>query len=183
MSTAIAAFIAKVGAALSRLARPRGLAIVALVALVAAAAATNIGLGPRRAYTLWYPRARAAGIGTELRLIGTGDGVEADLKSLVEEWMLGPMDPDLAPLALADSRVRSALVRGRVIFVDFSSDVLFGRRRSSGIFELPLAAPSRFLELAELTIRRNFPSYRIVLTVDGREMEKTTPADLTAEGK
>lgn len=183
MSIEISAFISNAGKAIARLARPRGLAIIALAALAAVAAASNFGVGPRRAYTLWYPKARASGIGTELRLIRTGDGAEAELRSLVEELILGPMTPDLAPLALAGSRIRSAFIRGRVIYVDFSSDVLFGRRHSNGVFEPPLAAPSRFYELAEMTIKRNFPSYRIVLTVEGREIEKTALTDLTTEGK
>lgn len=168
---------------MARLARPRGVAIIALASLVAVAAASNLGMGPRRAFTLWYPKARAVGIGTELRLIRTGGGVEAELKSLVEELILGPMDPDLSPLAPASAGVRSVFVRGRVMYVDFSSEVFFGRRYSNGIFERPLVAPSRFLELTEMTIMRNFPSYRIVLTVEGREMEKSSPTVLTTEGK
>lgn len=183
MSIDIASLISKARVVFTILSRPRSLAVIALAFLVVAAVALNLGVGPRRAYTLWYPEARAAGIGSELRLIRTGGGLESELKSLVEELILGPMDPDLAPIALAGARVRSAFVRGRVIYVDFSSDVLFGRRLSNGIFEPPLAAPSRFIELTAMTIKRNFPSYQIVLTLEGREMEKTAPADLTTEGK
>lgn len=183
MSIDRAAFFTKARAVLSGLARPRSVAVIALASLVAVAAASNLGMGTRRAYTLWYPKARAAGIGTELRLIRTAGGVEAELKSLIEELILGPIDPDLSPLTLAGAGVRSLFVRGRVIYVDFSSDVLFGRRHSNGVYERPLVAPSRFFELTEMTIKRNFPSYRIVLTVEGREMEKTAPTDLTTEGK
>lgn len=183
MSIDKAAFFSRAKAVLGRLAKPRSVAVIALASLVAVAAASNVGMGARRAYTLWYPKARAAGSGTELRLIRTAGGVEAELEALVEELILGPMDPNLSPLALAGSGVRSVFVRGRVMYVDFSSDVLFGRRHSNGVYERPLVSPSRFLELTEMTIKRNFPSYRIVLTVEGREMEKTAPTDLTTEGK
>lgn len=183
MSIDRAALLSRVRVALASFARPRGVAVIALVSLVAVAAASNVGMGTRRAYTLWYPKARAAGIGTELRLIRASGGVEAELKALIEELILGPMDPKLSPLALAGSGVRSIFVRGRVMYVDFSSDVLFGRRHSNGVYERPLVSPSRFLELTEMTIKRNFPSYRVVLTVEGREMEKTAPTDLTTEGK
>ncbi len=183
MSIDRAALLSRVRAALASFARPRGVAVIALASLVAVAAASNVGMGTHRAYTLWYPKARAAGIGTELRLIRASGGVEAELKALIEELILGPMDPNLSPLALADAGVRSIFVRGRVMYVDFSSDVLFGRRHSNGVYERPLVSPSRFFELTEMTIKRNFPSYRIVLTVEGREMEKTAPTDLTTEGK
>lgn len=133
--------------------------------------------------SLWFPRARADGIGAELRYLPLRPSVEAAARDLVEELILGPMSQDFLPIAYPSSEVRLVLARGRNLYVDLSADLLFGRLLSSGVYSEAFLAPKEALMLIEKTLSWNFSSWKLFLTIDGKEPGFYVPMELTVEQK
>ncbi len=131
--------------------------------------------------SLWFPRSRAGGVGAELRYLPVRPSVEASARELVEEQLLGPMSQDFLPIAYPSSSVRLVLTRGRDLYVDLSSDILFGRLLSSAVYSEALLAPKEVLSLIEKTLSWNFSAWKLFLTVDGREPGFYEPEELTVE--
>ncbi|HAE23472.1 MAG TPA: hypothetical protein DCG47_14310 [Spirochaetaceae bacterium] len=133
--------------------------------------------------SLWFPKARAEGVGTELRYLPVRSSVEASARELVEELLLGPMSQDFLPIAYPSSAVRMVLVRGRNLYVDLSADILFGRLLSSGVYSEALVAPKEVLTLFEKTLSWNFSAWKLFLTIEGKEPAFYGLQELTVEQK
>jgi hypothetical protein len=104
----------------------------------------------------------------EDRMLRRGESREEDMIRYVEEFLLGPVSPDLVPLFPKETRLQSFLYRDGVAYVDLSEAALFptpeqiaaGPGAPAGIF-------GNF-ETLYRGIRRNFPYAREVrLFVDG----------------
>lgn len=138
---------------------------------------------PIKPASLWFPRARAEGVGTELRYLPIRSSVEASARELVEELILGPMSQDFLPIAYPSSAVRLVLARGRDLYVDLSADILFGRLLSNGVYSEALLAPEEVLTLLEKTLSWNFSAWKLFLTVEGKEPVFNSIQELTVEQK
>ncbi len=111
---------------------------------------------------LFFPGARTARVTGELRrLPGLGDDRE-DLRLLLNEVILGPVEIQHGRLVPRGTRVRSLIVNDGIAFVNFDQGILF-------------EAPDQQLALEEVldvlrrTIRYNFRSIeRVVFTVNGQ---------------
>ncbi len=157
------------------------LALIGLALLVAfMATVSSPAIKPA---SLWFPRARAGGIGAELRYLPARHSAEAEARELVEEHILGPMSQDFLPIAYPSSSVRLVIARGRNLYVDLSSDILFGRLLSTGAYSEALLAPKELLSLVEKTLSWNFSAWKLFLTIDGREPGFYEPEELTVEQK
>lgn len=155
---------------------PSLLAVLLVIALVTVLAG---GLG--RPATLWFPKARGQGVGAELRYLPVRGDVELGVRDLVDELVLGPMDEDHAPLCEPGSDVSAVLARGKTLYVDLSSDVLFGRKASTGIWSEGQAEPALILELVRKTVSWNYPGRKLVLTIGGKEaLTRTAEPEKTA---
>jgi hypothetical protein len=100
----------------------------------------------------------------EDRMLRRSGSREDDMIRYVEEFLLGPVTPDLAPLFPRETRLKSLLYRGDVAYVDLSGSALFPTPeqavREAGVFGS--------FETLYRGIRRNFPYLRGVrLFVDG----------------
>jgi spore germination protein GerM len=104
----------------------------------------------------------------EDRMLRRAESREDDMIRYVEEFLLGPVSPDLAPLFPRETRLESLLYRDGVAYVDLSESALFptpeqsagGSGDSAGVF-------GNFQTLYR-GIRRNFPYVREVrLFVNG----------------
>lgn len=134
----------------------------------------------RRAAVLWFPDSRSAD-GTrarsELRYLYGRSDKAAEVADLVNEMFLGPMNPKSAAIAVPESRVRAALGAGRTLYVDLDDTFLFGRPNESGIYVEPTLQPRLALDYIARTLRWNYPSMKVVLTVDGLEPSWAGPND------
>jgi hypothetical protein len=96
----------------------------------------------------------------EDRMLRRSGSQEGDMTRYVEEFLLGPGSPDLAPLFPRETRLRSLLYREGIVYVDLneSAALPFSERGSpapeSGVFE--------GFETLYRGIRRNFPYARDV---------------------
>jgi hypothetical protein len=93
----------------------------------------------------------------EDRMLRRSGSREADITRYVEEFLLGPESPDLAPLFSRETRLRSLLYREGVVYVDLSE---------AAALPFPELAPGQGVfggfETLHKGIRRNFPYVRDV---------------------
>lgn len=126
----------------------------------------------RRGAVLWFPDSRSTDgskARSELRYLYPRSDTAAEAADLVNEMFLGPMNPKSGPIAVSDARVRSAIKGGKTLYIDLEDTFLFGRPNNRGIHAEPLLQPRQVLAYLERTLHWNYPSMRIVLTVDGLE--------------
>jgi hypothetical protein len=89
--------------------------------------------------------------------------LEKDIKSYVEELILGPVSLDLVPLVTTGTKLDSFMYRDRTVYADFSGDAAFSVQGGKPLFD-------SFLTLNQ-GIRRNFRAVKDVkLFVGGNEV-------------
>jgi hypothetical protein len=88
----------------------------------------------------------------EERMLRRSASRELDITRYVEEVLLGPISPDLAPLFPQDTALVSLLYREGVVFADFSAAAALGLPGGGDVF--------RNFDTLNRGIRRNFPFVR-----------------------
>lgn len=144
--------------------------LLVLVFLVSAGA--SLTLPRRRVSVLWFPDFRSvedSRSNAELRYVPAGHGVAEEASSIVEELLLGPLDTSSRPVSVSDANIRSVIRSGKKLYVDVSSDILFGRMTAAGVVEAPPLSPRAALGYIERALRWNFPFLTTIITVDGLE--------------
>ena len=87
---------------------------------------------------------------------------ETDIRRYVDEVLLGPVTPDLAPLFPKETRLNSFMYRGSVVYADLSESAALPLSEGDDVF--------RGLLTLNEGIRRNFPFVRDVrLFIGGNE--------------
>jgi hypothetical protein len=84
----------------------------------------------------------------EDRMFPRADSWEIDITRYVEETLLGPVSPDLAPLFPRETPLRSLLYRDGVVYADLGESAAFTFLEGGDIF--------RNLKTLEAGLRRNF---------------------------
>jgi hypothetical protein len=121
-------------------------------------------LGSTRRTFVFYSVADWSIIVEDRMLRRTGSR-EGDMLSYVEEFLLGPVSPDLAPLFPRETRVESFLYRDGTAYVNLSGAAVYPTPEQ--IAGGPAGVFGNF-ETLYRGIRRNFPQVRDVkLFVDG----------------
>jgi hypothetical protein len=95
----------------------RRLALLVLISLFALGNFVVLGL-VRRTFVFYSVADRS--IIVEDRMLKRSGDRETDIARYVEEVLLGPVTPDLAPLFPLETRLRSLLYRDGVVYVDLS---------------------------------------------------------------
>jgi hypothetical protein len=102
----------------------------------------------------------------EDRMIRRSGSREGDMIRYVEEFLMGPVSPDLAPLFPRETRLKSLLYRDDVAYADLSGSAVFPTPEQSAA-DRDAGVMGNF-ETLYRGIRRNFPYLRGVrLFVDG----------------
>lgn len=150
---------------------PRVLWLAALgVALLVSLVSSLVQL-PGRPATLWFPAHKGSGSIAELRYLRRSPSGRSPEAQLVEELILGPMSSRSLPISVPNARA-DLVKRGRAaLYVDLSTDILFGRETAAGVYEPPVLDPARALAYVRKSIGWNFPHKPLVLTIGGREPE------------
>ena len=144
--------------------------LLVLVFLVSAGA--SLALPRRRPSVIWFPDSRSVDgsrSNAELRYVPFGHGVADEASSIVEELLLGPLDASSRPVSVPDANIRSVIRSGKKLYVDVSSDILFGRVTAAGVVEAPPLSPRSAIEYLERALHWNFPFMTTIITVDGLE--------------
>lgn len=134
----------------------------------------------RRGAVLWFPDSRSADgsrARSELRYLYSRSDKAIEVADLVNEMFLGPTNPKAAAIAVPEARVRAAIGAGRTLYVDLGDTFLFGRASESGLYAAPVLQPRQVLAYIERTLRWNYPSTKVVLTIDGFEPAWAGPID------
>jgi hypothetical protein len=132
----------------------RRLAFLILLGLFALGDFLHAGL-VRRTFVFYFAADRSMIV--EDRMLRRSGSREQDLAWYVEEFLLGPESPDLAPLFPRETRLRSLLYRDGVVYADLSESAAlpFPEQGSpGGVFGS--------FEILYQGIRRNFPYVRDV---------------------
>jgi spore germination protein GerM len=99
----------------------------------------------------------------EDRMLHRTSSAEKDIKSYVEELILGPVSLDSAPLLASGTKLRSFMYRDNTVYADFSKEAVLPVYGGKPLFD-------SFLALNQ-GIRRNFDSVSDVkLFVNGNEI-------------
>jgi len=152
--------------------KPRNFWTGLLVICFLASAIASLSLSDRRAVVLWFPDARTADGSrsrAELRYVSHDRESARMATSIVEELLLGPFLATSRAICVPDANLRSVIRSGKILYVDISSDILFGRSDSDGIHENPPVQPRVAVEYIQKTLGWNFPLLTIILMVDGLE--------------
>lgn len=113
---------------------------------------------------LFFPEFRSGGARGEARILPRKDAREQEIELLVKEILLGPFDINYTPVAPADTRIRSLLLRKDTLYIDFSVDIVFKEASTSLSLEESLEYISR-------TIQFNFPGVKkIVYSINGNQL-------------
>ena len=99
----------------------------------------------------------------EDRMLQKTSSIENDIKSYVQELILGPVSLDYAPLVTKGTKLRSFMYRNNTVYADFSKEAVLPVQGGKPLFD-------SFLTLNQ-GIRRNFGDVSDVkLFVNGNEV-------------
>ncbi|MDR2375061.1 MAG: GerMN domain-containing protein [Treponema sp.] len=98
----------------------------------------------------------------EDRMLRRTGSREDDMIRYVEEFLLGPVSPDLVPLFPRETRLESLLYRDGVAYVDLSGSAVFPTEEQSVLGSGASAEVFGNFETLYRGIRRNFPYVREV---------------------
>ena len=173
MSAGISSLVTNTRSALDRVLHPRIFWVLLLIA-ASVPAFLSVFYQYTRPATLWFTGLHGRDDAwrepvSELRFVAADGDITANAIRILEELFLGPIDAKFESLTIPGNYVQAALLRKNVLYIDLSTDILFGRELSSGVYQAPPFQPSTVLALAGKTLAWNFPGKRIVLTVGGYE--------------
>jgi hypothetical protein len=137
----------------------RRLFYIACISLFALVEFLVLGMSRR---TFIFYNAQDGAVAVETRQIRRTFSPETGIRRYVDEALLGPVLPDLAPLFPRESRLLSLLFRGGIVYADISQDAAF-----------PVQGGDVFRSCLTLNqgIRRNFSSVKDVkLFIGGNEV-------------
>jgi len=126
----------------------------------------------RRAATVWFPDYRSrdgSRARPELRYLPAGQTMEENVAEIVGELLLGPLEPYAVPISVADTKLRSVIRTEKVLYIDVSSSILFGRINDQGVYGEPPLAVKEAIEYIKRSVRWNFPRMQVVVTINGLE--------------
>ncbi len=146
-----------------RLGRPPLAAGIVLLSVLSFSLLFFFMVGDRRGKrVLFFPGEKAGGLVAEERFLPNHGDVEKDLEELVNGVILGPVNHGSARLLPRDTTVRALFLRGHVLYIDLSADMVLAGR------EYPLRGKEA-LDALHRTICFNFPRVReVFFLVDGQ---------------
>ncbi len=158
--------------ALNTVLKPRILWIALLALVFVGSGIASLSLPNRLAMVVWFPDARSgikARAKAELRYIPAYREKERQAAALVEELFLGPLNASSRPVTVTSTKLVSAIRSGKTMYIDVSSDMLFGKLSANGVYDPPLLEPREACAYISRALLRNFPFFTIILTIDGQE--------------
>lgn len=113
-------------------------------------------------FVLFFPNNSNHKLTGEARFVPREHTLEANVTELVDGLILGPEQLRHDRALAKQTRIRSLMVRGDQVYLDFSPDILFPQGDTTAGFSESLAAVRK-------TIHFNFPQIKkIIITVDGQ---------------
>jgi hypothetical protein len=111
---------------------------------------------------IFFPEPAQEGITGEPRRIYRQDTLEGNVRLLVREMLLGPMDIRHTNIFPPNTRLRSVFVRGGAAYLDFSPEIIFLDSQTRLSFDELLSAVRR-------TVLFNFRQLSgVIITVNGQ---------------
>jgi len=125
----------------------------------------------RRPIVLWFPSHRNGTLVPELRYIERKPDLAVELRLVLEELVLGSLNPGNDPVLAADVGFRLIGTAGKIFYIDFSSGFFFRSRNAAGVYTQTSMPPGRIIELVRKTLQKNYPGLDFIITIDGLEPE------------
>ena len=112
---------------------------------------------------IFFPEPARRGISGEPRRVYRQKTMEDNVQLLVREMLLGPMDIRHTNIFPQNTRLKSVLVRGSAVYIDFSPEILFLDAHTYLSFDELLAAIRQ-------TVLFNFRKLTdVIITINGQE--------------
>ena len=140
--------------------RNRRFSYIILICCLALADFLYLGLARR---TFIFYSGQEGNTVVEDRLLRWSGDLETDVRRYVDEVLLGPVSPDLAPLFPRETRLNSFMLRNGVVYADLSESAAMPPPEGGVVF--------RSLLTLNEGLRRNFPYIESVrLFIGGNEV-------------
>ena len=117
---------------------------------------------PRTRYYLEFPDALTHTLRGEVRYAPFHANLEKAAETLCREILVGPENLKSKPLFSKDTKIRSVMLRGGVLFLDLSADLAL-EDPLEGSYRESLAETVKLIKKNMISVRK------VVLTVDGNE--------------
>ncbi|MCL1817723.1 MAG: GerMN domain-containing protein, partial [Spirochaetaceae bacterium] len=112
---------------------------------------------------IFFPEPAQTGLSGEPRRIYRQETLEGNVRLLVREMLLGPMDIRHMNIFPPNTRLKSVFVRGAAVYLDFSPEILFLDTHTRLSFDELLAAVRQ-------TVLFNFRQLAdVIITINGQE--------------
>jgi len=125
----------------------------------------------QRPVILWFPVQRTEILRPELRLTARQVTVTEEIDLVLEELILGPQADNLSPLVQPTVKYRIIQGRDDLIYIDLTSDLLFGKANAEGIRSFSTIPAKQIIAVFERVLRTTFRNHRFVITIDGHEAD------------
>lgn len=110
---------------------------------------------------LFFPENITGKLKGESRIVPRHGSLEAQVRALVAEELLGPVRVRDKRLVPVDTRIRSLIVRGDRVYIDFSTEIVTAADQVQ-------ETTSRSIQILTHTIQFNFPQIKeVTVTIDG----------------
>ena len=111
---------------------------------------------------IFFPEPTLSGLTGEPRRLYRQNTLEENVRLLVREMILGPMDIRHTKIFPPNTRIRSVFVRGDAVYLDFSPDIIFLDSQMRLSFDELVSAIRH-------TVLYNFRALSdVIITVDGQ---------------
>ena len=111
---------------------------------------------------LFFPNETTLSLRGEYRKIRLHEDGEEDVHQVLKELILGPMELRSGRVLPINAKIRSVILRDRMLYIDFAVDILFPKNRSELTIDDMVAAVKQ-------TVFFNFPRIKeIFVFIDGR---------------
>ena len=124
---------------------------------------------------LFFPTETGPTLRGEYRKIRLNGDRELDILEIVKELILGPVQLKLSRVLPRNAAVRSILLRDRVLYLDFTQDILFPH----GPIDLDF---DEMIEAVRRTVLHNFPWIRQIYMFVDKRMPKSETMDSAPTG-
>jgi hypothetical protein len=138
-------------------------AAFSVACLVLALLSAPVLFGPSQKRSIFYFPAHASkAVRTEIRYLPVKKTQAERLSFYIDELLLGPISPDLAPVYPTDTRVSRLFIRGDELYVDITASALE--------YWVNSVEPDRSFAIFKKNVCTNFRNVdKIYLYIDGKE--------------
>lgn len=108
---------------------------------------------------------RTLAISGEDRRVPRQEGLEGNIESYMDEWLLGPLELEHRPFFPRETKLTAVLLRGERLYMDFTHPLILLKDSEEAL------SPGEIVDMINRGITFNFPQIReIYISVEGEPL-------------